>query len=326
MESLDSSRPLVSVVISAYNCESYLAQTIDSIVRQNYRPLEIIVVDDGSTDGTRQVCQAYPEIIYHYQRNAGPSSARNTGIRLSKGKYIAFLDSDDLWPEGKLRLQVEMMEKHPDVGLLSGDMRRFSGSEVVVPSMFKNNGFDRNFFGDDFYAIDAYKKILIRGNYIPTGTVIVRRAGFGKVGYFDENLRHSEDVDVWLRFALHYKLAYSQEIWLLRRDHSSNLTRDSESMNLALIKVLRKHEKQYQSYWRQHGIKSDRLISEKYLNVGYMHLDKHRLSQARKYFKKSLSRNFQIKTFFHWCATFLAVPRGEKIRKLRKRGSQLLEI
>lgn len=312
------SNPLVSVIIPAYNAEKFIVEALESVFSQTYRPIEVIVVDDGSTDSTQPVLGNFKNrIYYHCQGNNGPSAARNTGIKVAKGKYVAFLDSDDLWTDGKLQQQIEIMENYPDVGLLSGDMQRFSGEQVKVSSMFKKYGFDYNFFGDEFYVVDAYKKIYTQGNYIPTGTVILRRDCLKKVGNFDENFRHSEDLDLWLRISLHYKLAYSREIWLLRRDHEINLTRDTKSMNLSLIKVLEKHEEQYASYLTQNGIDFNKVISEKYRNTGYLLLISYKLSNARECLKKSLLREFQMRALLYWLFTFLGVPFLKMIRKFR---------
>ena len=288
------SNPLVSIIIPTFNSEQYIADALESVFVQTYRPIEVIVVDDGSTDKTQLVLKTFKNSIdYYYQGNKGPSASRNTGIKVAKGKYIAFLDSDDLWIKSKLEQQIEMMEGYPDVGLLSGDMQRFSGKQVNVSSMFNKYGFDRKFFEDEFYVKDAYRKIYTQGNYIPTGTVMLRKNCLEKVGYFDENFRHSEDLDLWLRVSLHFRLAYSKEIWLQRRDHEINLTGDTESMNLSLIKVLEKHEEQYASYITQNGIDSNKVISDKYRNTGYLFLFSCKLSKARECLKKVFLESFK---------------------------------
>ncbi len=310
--------PLVSVIIPSFNAEQYIAEALESIFGQAYRPIEVVVVDDGSTDETQSVLESFKDRIYYLcQDNKGPSAARNTGIKVARGKYIAFLDSDDLWTDGKLQQQVEIMETYPDVGLLSGDMQRFSEEQVKVSSMFERYGFDHNFFDGKFYVKDAYKKIYTQGNYIPTGSVIVRRNCLEKVGHFDENLRHSEDLDLWLRISIHFKLAYSRKIWLKRRDHEVNLTGDSEAMNLSLIEVLEKHEERYMSYLTQNGINSNRVISEKYRNTGYLLLISYKLSKARRCLKASLLREFKMQALLYWLVTFLGIPFIKIICKLR---------
>ncbi len=313
-------KPLISIIIPTYNVSRFIDQTLESIFDQDVTGYEIIVVDDGSTDSTQSVLETYKErISYYCQENRGPAAARNVGIKMAKGKYIAFQDGDDLWPKNKLRLQLELMESHPDVGLLSGDMQRFSGERVNVSSMFKKYGFDRNFFGDDFYVMDAYRKIYIHGNYIPTGSVILRRNCLEKVGDFDEGFRHSEDLDLWLRISMQYRLAYSNEIWLLRRDHEINLTTDTESMNMSLNKVLEKHEEQYASYMTKNDIDSNKVISEKLRNTGYLFLISFELRKARKCLIKSLFRGFQTRTFFYWLATFSGTAFIKTICRLRSR-------
>ncbi len=316
-------KPLVSIIIPTYNVGKYIDQTLESIFNQDFTDYEIIVVDDGSTDATQSVLESFKNrISYCYQENRGPAAARNVGIKMAKGKYIAFQDGDDLWPKSKLKLQMELMESYTDVGLLSGDMQRFSEGHVKVSSMFKKYGFDRNFFGDNFYVIDAYKKIYVQGNYIPTGTVILRRNCLEKVGCFDEGLRHSEDLDLWLRIAMQYRLAYSNEIWLLRRDHEINLTGDTEKMNLSLIKVLEKHEKQYESYLIQEGINSNKMISGKYRNTGYICLIGFKIDIARECLKKSLLRSFQVKTFLYWLASFTGIFFIKTVLRLRRKKSE----
>ncbi len=316
-------KPLISIIIPTYNVSGFIDKTLESIFNQDFTDYEIIVVDDGSTDATQSVLESFKNrISYCYQENRGPAAARNVGIKMAKGKYIAFQDGDDLWPKSKLKLQMELMESYTDVGLLSGDMQRFSEGHVKVSSMFKKYGFDRNFFGDNFYVIDAYKKIYVQGNYIPTGTVILRRNCLEKVGCFDEGLRHSEDLDLWLRIAMQYRLAYSNEIWLLRRDHEINLTGDTEKMNLSLIKVLEKHEKQYESYLIQEGINSNKMISGKYRNTGYICLIGFKIDIARECLKKSLLRSFQVKTFLYWLASFTGIFFIKTVLRLRRKKSE----
>ncbi|MCP4270105.1 MAG: glycosyltransferase [Candidatus Brocadiaceae bacterium] len=313
-------KPLVSIIIPTYNVGKYIDQTLESIFDQDVTDYEVIVVDDGSTDATQSILEAYKNrISFCYQQNRGPAAARNVGIKMAKGKYIAFQDGDDLWTSGKLKQQVKLMDSYPDVGLLSGDMQRFTGGKTNVPSMFKKYGFDSDFFGDEFYVIDAYKKIYLQGNYIPTGTVILRRKCVETVGYFDEKFRHSEDLDLWLRIAMQYRLAYSNEIWLLRRDHEINLTGDTEKMNLSLIEVLEKHEKQYKSFLIQEGINYNKVISGKYRNTGYLCLIGFKIDIARECLRKSLLRSFQVKTFLYWFASFTGIFFIKTVLKLRRK-------
>jgi glycosyltransferase involved in cell wall biosynthesis len=108
--------PLVSVITAAYNAESFIAETINSVVEQTFTDWEYIVVDDGSTDNTARIVKAFPQVKYIYQSNHGVAVARNTGVAHSSGKYIAIIDADDIWVREKLAMQIEVMRNHPGVG------------------------------------------------------------------------------------------------------------------------------------------------------------------------------------------------------------------
>ena len=107
----------VSVIIPSYNCEPFLAEAIESVFAQTYRPKEVIVVDDGSTDQTAAIARSYKEVQYIYQANQGPAIARNNGIATARGDFIAFIDHDDMWLPNKLEVQIEYLLEHPYVGL-----------------------------------------------------------------------------------------------------------------------------------------------------------------------------------------------------------------
>ena len=220
--------PLVSVVIPTYNTARYISEAIESILAQTYRDFEIIVVDDGSTDNTYEVikqCHAnnmgdvelievtnpfqptqptqqtqrtqrtqrtqqthLTQLIYIYQKNSGRAGARNTGIRAARGKYVAFLDSDDLWTSGKLEKQVEIMEGNENIDFLFGDKQRFSDDDTIITfSMFARKGYNADFFGDPLFVRDACKKFL-QEPFIPTGTVIMKKECFDRSGLFDETI------------------------------------------------------------------------------------------------------------------------------------------
>jgi len=114
-------RPSVSVIIPVYNGETFVDEAIDSVIHQKYEPLEIIIVDDGSTDRTAEVIRGYGEKVqYRYQSNTGPAAARNSGLRVASGDVMAFIDADDLWPEGKLALQINRLQQEPTLEVVLG--------------------------------------------------------------------------------------------------------------------------------------------------------------------------------------------------------------
>ena len=118
---MKSSRPMVTVIIPVYNGEEYLAEDIESVLGQTYHPLEIIVVDDGSTDDTATVASRFKELVrYIYQPNSGPAAARNRGLKMARGEVIGFVDADDLWVENKLDLQLGLLADNPSVQIVIG--------------------------------------------------------------------------------------------------------------------------------------------------------------------------------------------------------------
>lgn len=190
--------PLVSVVIPAYNSTKVIAEALDSVLSQDYPALEVLVVDDGSTDGTSQVVEGYDDRVRLIpQSNKGAAGARNEGMRQAAGKYIAFLDADDIWLPGKLRHQVSYMEQHPEVALCCArwllvfpeDTGEYRMPACPAP---------------DAVQVDAqwsgwiYCDLLLDCE-VCTITVVMRRELIDRVGYFDTTLRRGQDYDYWLR-------------------------------------------------------------------------------------------------------------------------------
>ncbi len=128
------SNPVVSVIIPVYNGAAYLAEALDSVLAQDYQPLEVIVVDDGSTDRTAEIARSYPAVRYLAQTNQGHGAARNTGIAAAQGELIAFLDADDLWAPHKLSLQVGHLIAHPDLGYTISHLRILIEPGVAKPA------------------------------------------------------------------------------------------------------------------------------------------------------------------------------------------------
>jgi glycosyltransferase involved in cell wall biosynthesis len=175
-------RPLVSVIIPVYNCEAYLAEAIGSVLAQTYRPLEIIVVDDGSTDGTADVAHRFQNTVeYHRQTHRGSSAARNAGVELAQGDYVAFLDADDLWLEDKLVLQIASFHESPLLDLVFGHVEHFHSPDLDA---------------------DVAERMYCPSDAMPgylAGAMLARRDALQRVGPFDQSLRVGEFVDWYSR-------------------------------------------------------------------------------------------------------------------------------
>jgi len=210
----------ISVVVPVYNCAQYIGQAVESIIRQTYRVSEILVVDDGSKDGTREALAQYvPSIKYFYQENRGEPSARNLGVRNALGEFIAFLDADDLWHPEKLELQMRCFEKHREYGFVYSDMQTFDETGIIEESVKVSRNLD-------LPSGHIFKR-LFKETLFGSGSVIVKRECFDKVGLFNESLLVGSDYEMWLRICRHFEVGYVDKPLLLYRQHSNMATRTS---------------------------------------------------------------------------------------------------
>ena len=219
----ESKTPLVSVIIPAYNAIDYLAETIETVFSQTFQDFEIVIVDDGSTDDTakliNQLSQEKPQIKLVSQANQGVSAARNTGIRQAQGKYIAILDADDLWEPTKLEQQVNSLENNPTVGLcytwtaLADSQGQATGR--VIASQAEG---------------DVWQQLTEMNIVCCGSTPMIRRCCFDDVGFFDENLRFSEDWDMWWRIAAKYHFSVIKEPLIRYRQHPSSHSTNCQLM------------------------------------------------------------------------------------------------
>lgn len=197
---------LVSVIVPTYNREKVVLKAIDSILKQTYTNLECIVVDDGSTDNTEKAILQIEDSRLHYiklEKNSGPSIARNVGIRESRGNYIAFNDSDDLWLINKLELQMKKIKKEDEVGMVyCGYSYQKNGKEIKIPS----DKYERYLL--EGYIFDS----LWQNNKVGTPTILIKKKCIDVCGEFAENLYSLEDWEFVLRIARQYKIAYVNKI------------------------------------------------------------------------------------------------------------------
>jgi glycosyltransferase involved in cell wall biosynthesis len=222
----DAALPLVSVVIPCYNSARFLGEAIESVLSQTYPKIEIVLVDDGSTDATPQIARSYP-VQYIYQQNRGISAARNTGVAHTKGKYVLFLDHDDrLLPMG-VETGVKLLEEHPECAVAVGE-HRYIGADGR-PIGYSN----KHAAGRDHY------QMLLEHNFIETPcSALHRRSGLVRTGLFDESVQGAEDHELYLRTA-------RQSSWIAHeapvaeyRLHDSNTSRNAEQMLLVSYRVL----------------------------------------------------------------------------------------
>jgi glycosyltransferase involved in cell wall biosynthesis len=221
----------VSVIIPTFNRCRLLAETLASVYAQTWRDYEIIVVDDGSDDDTPALVAAHSDrMVYRRIEHAGASAARNAGLELARGEYIAFLDSDDVWERPFLECMVAGLEKAPDAGFSYCDYATFSarGTEqaAYLPPRHKVSG---NLFTP-----------LLETDFLSTGALLIRRACFARVGGFDPTLSVAHDWDLWLRLAREFDAAYVDAPLVRIRIDSDGLTRNTPQLKADNLRVLAK--------------------------------------------------------------------------------------
>jgi len=192
----------VSVIIPTYNRSKFVVKAVESALNQSFKDLEVIVVDDGSTDDTRQTLERYQDRVrYLYQKNAGVSAARNAGVTLAMGEWMAFLDSDDEWSDRYLAEQMQAANQNPDVSMQVADCL-FLGLNGGQRSYFEMNGTAAKFKGENYLRPQHPFSFLIRHQPWQIGSAIIRREAILKAGLFDISLKISEDLDLMARVAL----------------------------------------------------------------------------------------------------------------------------
>ncbi|MEM1138903.1 MAG: glycosyltransferase family 2 protein [Pseudomonadota bacterium] len=229
--------PLLSVVIPAYNAEKFLAETIASLQDQTIDELEIVIVNDGSRDGTAEAIAAlekepgrFPVRGVH-QANAGPSAARNTGIEAARGRYIGFLDADDRWHANKAARQIALMEADPSIAMTC------SGWQII-----DEEGRVLNRTGGGPTGRFSFVSLLFDNPVGTTSSVIIRADVFEAVGLFDTQLKYCEDLELWLRIAEReeWRVENIGEPLIDRRERAGQLTLNFEAIKTGWNEVLRR--------------------------------------------------------------------------------------
>ena len=206
---------MVSVIIPLYNKEHYIESTIQSVLQQTFDDYEIIIIDDGSTDNSAQIVKSIDDlrIRYLYQENQGVSSARNYGIKVSKGDFITFLDADDTWQSGFLKAMFELAQQYPRESV-------FGAAQENRPITTLPSG------------VTVVKDFCSYFYCFCTGSLFFRKEVFENVGFFKQNIQIGEDFDMWLRIACQYNYVYLNEPYLIHPAITEN--------NLSLIRDLSK--------------------------------------------------------------------------------------
>lgn len=216
---------LISIIIPAYNSAKYISLAVKSVLNQTYQDFELLIIDDGSTDNTKEIIESFKDkrIEYIYQNNTGAASARNTGIKKAKGEYIAFLDADDRWKPDKLARQIKEITCNPETAMIYSAIEiiyeEISDTKTVRFKKYNNNDFIKSLLVDPFKSIP-----------LPS-TVLIKKSSLHKAGEFNSDYFTGEDWDLWLRVASFGECRYIDEVLVTKLTHSSSIT---NSMDLEL--------------------------------------------------------------------------------------------
>ncbi len=219
---MNDSENKMSVIIPSYNSASFLEDAVKNVLQQGIQPLEILIVDDGSSDDTAAVAAKLSgPIHYIYQENSGPSAARNRGLELACGNIIGFLDADDLWAEDKTERQLALLQARPEVGIVQGF--------VQWMCLVDASSAERRYrpLGEPYASFNL-------------GSALFRRSVFDRIGYFNATLHHSEDVDWFLRAREQgVSILIQENIALYYRIHESNISQDKLKRRASFLQVIK---------------------------------------------------------------------------------------
>jgi glycosyltransferase involved in cell wall biosynthesis len=249
--------PLVSVVIPTFNRVSLLKETVESVRTQTYRDFEIIVIDDGSTDGTWQWLIHQTDIRAFRQPNQGIAASRNHGISRARGEWIAFLDHDDLWMADKLQIQMDYVATNPDVALVSARHVRL-GKRIKQPTKVS------------WISGDLFAEVFSQ-SFIHTSSVIIRKDVLQSIEGFDPQYRFADEFDVWLKISRQFPIAYINKPLVLIRFYDANTSHDRLGLRQDTQDILFKHydqEKIPESLFRKTMSDHDISYGRAYLGAG----------------------------------------------------------
>jgi glycosyltransferase involved in cell wall biosynthesis len=236
--------PTVTVIIPSYNREKYIRATIDSALAQTYEYIEIVVVDDGSSDCSRDILIGYGDrirLLEHEGRaNRGQSASINLALRRSIGEYVAILDSDDVWTTDKIEKQVDYLERHPDIGIVYGNGHAIDENGKILYKLIPPGHREEN----------DPRRMLLECHFNIPSNALVRRSAFDQAGEFDETLRSSQDHDMAIRLLEVTKAAFlDAPVWYYRQHPDTQSSKHTKRRWMNGFKILEKACRRYPYGW-----------------------------------------------------------------------------
>lgn len=302
---MSTPKPLVSVVIPAYNSQGTVERAIRSALAQDYDPIEVIVVDDGSADRTAEIAEAIgnKRVRVIGQANAGPAAARNQGIRESRGEFIAFLDADDQWIPAHLSSCLKMFLNQPKVGAVYSliDHRLQNGREI---------------YGDRWERNRLFERVFWPSARMVTSGVVLRRRVFDEVGIFDKSLRSREDMDLFIRAGEKYEVIEIPKPLVIKYTHAEQMS-VLTSNELAERDYFRVIERAFERDLARYQPVRRTIMAEAWYVWGVTYLGLDQVGRARRYLWRSMRSRFKSRAAWFWARTFVPVWITRWLRKWR---------
>lgn len=284
--------PLVSVIVPAFNAAATLAETLESILAQTYDAIELIVVDDGSTDDTAAVARSYiPRLQYVHQPNSGGAAVpRNTGLESSNGEFLAFMDADDLMTPDRLERQVDFLQRHPQAGIVFSDYQNISDNGGYPTSHFSTCPKLVDLLGGrEEVVLSEVGELLAEENFGITSAFLMRRRLLDLVPGFEPTLHACEDFHFYYRLARHTPVGLINRIGMLRRLHDSNMSGDPVRMFSAgtqAYSMLLEDERDAAA-----RAALTRYIARCWSDWARLEADNRRIGTALRYYARAISRD-----------------------------------
>lgn len=291
MSSHDPSNALVSVVIPAYNARAYVMEAINSVRAQDYAPLEILLIDDGSKDDTVELVRtSAPEVRIIQQANAGVAAARNRGLHEARGDYICLLDADDGWFPGKLKAQIDYLQTHPEVGLVYHRWLVWKPDRDGVYHLLARPDQPSDGEIDPQCSGWIYPQLLL-DCVVHTSTVMMRREIVAQVGDFDTSLINGEDYNYWLRVSRLCEIHKLTGIYSYYRASSNSLTSHPKHVNYGYLVIERALQEWGTTAPNGRSVNPERVQQHLYqlaMSFGYLHYHSGSAELAKQAFQTAL--------------------------------------
>jgi glycosyltransferase involved in cell wall biosynthesis len=299
--------PLVSVIVPTFQRPDFLRAALRSVLRQTFKDLEVVVVDDGSAMDLKPVLSVLDDVRLRYVRhdsNRGEAAARNTGIRRASGEYVAFLDDDDEWLPEKVSLQLETFARSsPTVGCVTGGFAVIHDGRVISEEIPTRRG-------------DLLEDLLVRNIVGPPSTVMIRRDCLDRVGLFDESIAFGVDYDLWIRVAERYHFEFVPEIVTRYTLHRGQMSNDPFIWGRGHDDLMRKHDGRLRrDRWRE---------ARFYLRLGRTMSLRGHVTEARRALVTSLRHNpLQIRPYVYLALSLGGPTSAARARRLLARIRRL---